>query len=53
MKILERIALIVCLVNVLAFVGMWNMMLLWGGIAIIPLTMIIYRKLKEKYENKI
>lgn len=53
MKILERLALAICLINVLAFVGMWDVMLLWGATAIIPLTMIIYRKLKEKYENKI
>lgn len=53
MKTLEYIALAICLVNVLAFAGMWDLMALWGAVAVIPLTMIIYRKLKEKYENKI
>ncbi len=53
MKTLERIALVVCLVNMLAFAGMWDLMILWGLITIIPLTMIIYQKFKEKDENKI
>lgn len=53
MKILEYVALAVCIVNILVFVGDWGLMVIWGIITVFPLTMIIYRRLKEKDENKI
>lgn len=40
MKILEYTALVICILNILVFVGDWDLM-------------IIYRKLKEQHENKI
>lgn len=53
MKILEYIALVICILNILVFVGDWDLMIIWGVITVFPLAMIIYRKLKEQHENKI
>lgn len=48
MKAIEYIAFAVCIVNMMAFYGIWEMVIFWGFLAVIPLTMIIYQKLKEK-----
>lgn len=52
MKRLERIALAICVINIVAFAGLWDIMLGWGLVVLIPATMIFYRKLREKSEHE-
>ncbi len=51
MKKLAYSALFTCLVNIVLFAGVWELLLLWGIVAILPLTMIIYWRLREKQDE--
>lgn len=53
MKALAYISLFVCALNIVISLGVIELTIFWGVAAVVPLTMIFYWKLKEKYENKI